>query len=119
MNTVSIIGNVSADAELAYTKSGKFVSKFTVAVADRFNKENTFWFDVVAWGKTAELCGEYLKKGNKVGITGRLTTRTYENKEGKKVKVTEIVAEDITFLTPKKGGWDDVATERGDDTVPF
>ncbi len=103
MNNINIIGNLTRDCELKVIQSGKSVSNFTLAVADRFNKENTYFIDVVTWGKLAELCAEYLKKGNKAGVSGRLTTRTYENQSGQKVKVTEIVAEDVTFLTPKNG----------------
>lgn len=103
MNTVSIIGNVTRDLDLKYTQSGKAVVNFTLAVSDRFNKETTHFLDVVVWGKLAELCAEYLTKGKKAGVTGRLQTRTYENQEGKKVKVTEINADEVEFLTPKGG----------------
>jgi single-strand DNA-binding protein len=104
INSVNIIGNITKDLELRYTPSGgKAVVNFTLAVSDRFNKETTHFLDVVVWGKLAELCAEYLSKGKKAGVTGRLQTRTYENQEGKKVKVTEINADEVEFLTPKGG----------------
>lgn len=136
MNSVNIIGNVTRDLELKYTPSGKAVVNFTLAVSDRFNKETTHFIDVVVWGKLAELCAEYLTKGKKAGVTGRLQTRTYENQEGKKVKVTEIVADEVEFLTPKGGSkpesddkWAHLAKDEGvgeinlvdnsDEDVPF
>lgn len=103
MNSVNIIGNVTRDLDLKYTPSGKAVVNFTLAVSDRFNKETTHFIDVVVWGKLAELCAEYLSKGKKAGVTGRLQTRTYENQSGAKVKVTEINADEVEFLTPKGG----------------
>ena len=139
MNSVNIIGNVTRDLELKYTPSGKAVVNFTLAVSDRFNKETTHFLDVVVWGKLAELCAEYLTKGKKAGVTGRLQTRTYENQEGKKVKVTEINADEVEFLTPKGGSkpeadtdkWSHLAKDEGinldgvqlvdaeDDDIPF
>lgn len=133
MNSVHIIGNLTRQPELRFTPNGKAVTNMTVAVSDRFNKENTYFFDVVVWNKTAELCAEWLDKGKKVGVTGRLTTRTYEMQDGQKRKVTEIVADEIDFLTPKGSGqssppprqeqaddWSDLGTVIDtDDSVPF
>jgi single-strand DNA-binding protein len=101
MNHVVIIGNLTRDIELKYTPSGKAVANFTLAVTDRFNKEKTDFLDFVVWEKKAELCATYLSKGKKVGVVGRLSTRTYESKEGHKVKVTDIVVDEIEFLSPK------------------
>lgn len=103
MNSVHIIGNLTRQPELRFTQNGKAVANMTVAVADKFNKDNTYFFDVVVWNKTAELCAEWLDKGKKVGVTGRLTSRTYETQDGQKRKVVEIVADDVDFLTPKGG----------------
>lgn len=126
MNSVNIIGNVTRDLELKYTPSGKAVVNFTLAVSDRFNKETTHFIDVVVWGKLAELCAEYLTKGKKAGVSGRLQTRTYENQSGAKVKVTEIVADEVEFLTPKggskpesKSGWDDIGKEVNTDDIDW
>lgn len=137
MNTVILTGNLTRDIELKYTQSGKAVANFTLAVADRFNKENTYFLDCVVWEKKAELCAEYLSKGKKAGIVGRLTTRTYETQEGQKRKVTEIVVDEVEFLSPKgeskqteskpKDDWADLGKEvrledvemPNDDTIPF
>lgn len=132
MNSVHIIGNLTRQPELRFTPNGKAVTNMTVAVSDRFNKENTYFFDVVVWNKTAELCAEWLDKGKKVGVTGRLTTRTYETQDGQKRKVVEIVADEIDFLTPKGSqsspppsqakadDWSDIGSQIdvGDD-IPF
>jgi len=101
MNHVVIIGNLTRDIELKYTQSGKAVANFTLAVADRFNKEKTDFLECVTWNKQAELCAQYLSKGKKAGVVGRISTRSYENKDGHKVKVTEIVVDEIEFLSPK------------------
>ena len=101
MNSVHIIGNIVRQPELKFTQSGKSVTNFTVAVQDRYNKDNANYLPVVVWGKTAELCTEWLDKGKKVGITGRLTSRKYETQDGQKRTVIEIVADEVDFLTPK------------------
>jgi len=122
MNNSILIGNLTRDIELKYTPSGKAVANFTLAVTDRFNKEKTDFIDCVVWDKRAELCATYLSKGKKVGVVGRLSTRTYENKDGVKVKVTEIVADEVDFLSPKgdkpagqqpseSDSWDDLGRE--------
>jgi single-strand DNA-binding protein len=101
MNHVVIIGNLTRDIELKYTQSGKAVANFTLAVTDRFNKEKTDFLECVTWNKQAELCAQYLSKGKKAGVVGRISTRNYENKDGHKVKVTEIVVDEVEFLSPK------------------
>lgn len=122
MNSVNIIGNVTKDLECRATNSGKQVVTFTIAVNDKFNRENTHFFDVTAWGKLCELCMQFLSKGKKVGVTGRLTSRTWETQDGQKRKVVEITAEDVEFLTPKgsqsapprppkNDEWSDLGTE--------
>ena len=123
VNKVILVGNLTRDPELKYLQSGKAVCKFAIAIADRFNKENTTFVDCVAWGKTAEVAGEYLKKGNKAGIVGSLVIRTYETKDGKKAKATEINVEELEFLTPKansqpKDDWEGLGIEVDDD-IPF
>lgn len=101
MNHVVIIGNLTADISLKYTQSGKAVANFTLAVADRFNKEKTDFLECVVWDKKAELCATYLSKGKKAGVVGRISTRTYETQDGQKRKVTEIAVDEIEFLSPK------------------
>lgn len=119
MNHVMLIGNLTRDIELKYTPSGKAVANFTLAVPDRFNREKTEFIDCVVWNKTAELCAEYLGKGKKVAVVGRLTTRNYETQDGQKRKVTEVVVDDVQFLSPKgerqaekkDDGWDELGKE--------
>ena len=121
MNKAILVGNLVRDPELKYTQSGKAVCKFTLAIPDRFNKENTNFIDCVAWNKTAELAGQYLKKGSKTGVVGSIAIRSYETKDGKKAKATEINVEELEFLTPKSkpaddDGWSDIGRET---EVPF
>lgn len=126
MNTINIIGNLTRDTELKYTPTGKAVATFTLAVPDRFNKEKTDFIDCVIWNKLAELCAEYLKKGNKAGVAGRLSTRTYKNKEDRSVKVAEIIADDVTFLTPKnesrstaRESFEDMGRMQDEEEIPW
>lgn len=103
LNTSIIVGRLTKDIELK--KAGeKIVTNFTVAVDKPYNKDNDHpeanWIDCVAWEKTAEFLAKYFKKGNKVGITGNLQTRTYE-KDGTKFKVTEILVNTVDFVESK------------------
>ena len=105
MNKVFMIGNLTKDPELRSTGSGTNVCSFSIAVNRRFKNQQgekvTDFFDVVAWRQLADLCGRYLAKGRKVAIVGELQTRSYEAKDGTKRYVTEIIADDIEFLTPR------------------
>ena len=99
MNSVAIIGNLTADPELKHTADGTAVVNFTVAVNEKYGTtQNTYWINCVAWRKSAELLHQYFHKGNKVGVEGKLTTRSYEDRNGKKVTVTEVVVNNITFI---------------------
>jgi single-strand DNA-binding protein len=101
MNSVAIVGNVTNDVELRTTDSGTSVVSFTVAVNEKYKeKENTYWIDCVAWSGIAETISKYFHKGDRVGIEGKLTTRTWEGRNGK-VKATEVVVSNITFLSAK------------------
>jgi single-strand DNA-binding protein len=108
MNKVIIIGNLTKDPEIRNTKTGKTCASLTVAVDRKFKnadgKHETDFFPVVAWGRTGELCAQYLVKGNSVGIEGRIQTRSYEAQDGTRRYVTEIVADEVDFLTSKYGG---------------
>ena len=108
MNKVHMIGRLTRDPEVRYTQSGKAVCTFSIAVDDGYGEnKKAYFFPVVVWGKTAETCGKSLTKGRKVAVTGKLTTRQYENNEGKKVTVFEIVADafgGVEFLDKKQGG---------------
>ena len=87
VNKVILVGNLGRDPELRYTKNGSAVANFTLATSDVYTKdgqreERTEWHRIVAWGKTAELCTQYLAKGRSVYIEGALRTREWEDKEG-------------------------------------
>lgn len=124
MNKCIILGRLGADPESAYTKSGATVSNFRVAsdsfYTDREGKpaKRTEWTRVVSFGKLAESCRDYLKKGRQVLLEGRLQTRQWEDKEGNKRYTTEVVANNVTFLgsNPDKGS--KPAGEEHTDTPP-
>jgi len=125
INKVILTGRLGQDPELRNTTTGKAVATFSLAVTDNYNREVTHWLNVVVWNKQAENCSAYLSKGSLVGVEGRIQTRNYENKEGRKVYVTEVVADRVEFLDPKgksepAGGWDDLGHEiETDDFGPF
>ncbi|MCM3141700.1 single-stranded DNA-binding protein [Brevibacillus sp. MER 51] len=102
MNKVILIGNLTKDPELRYTPNGVAVATFTVAVnrprVNQQGEKETDFINIVAWQKLADLCASYLRKGRQAAIEGRMQTRSYDNKEGKKVYVTEVVAENVQFL---------------------
>lgn len=101
MNKVIITGNLSKDVEKRETNNGKAVANFSIAVSRPFSDE-TNYFNVTVWGNQAENCAKYLKKGSKVGIVGTLQNRSYEANDGTKRTITEIVAEQVEFLSPKQ-----------------
>lgn len=104
LNKVIMIGRLTKDPELRYTPNGVAVCQFTLAVDRPFANQNgergADFIPVVAWKKVAENCANYLKKGSQVAVDGRIQTRNYENNEGRKVYVTEVIAESVQFLTP-------------------
>lgn len=105
MNKVFLTGNLTKDPELTTTANGISVCKFSVAVQRRFAKENgekeVDFLNIVAWRGIADNCNKYLKKGSKVGIVGSIQTRSYEGNDGVKRFVTEIIADEVEFLTTK------------------
>lgn len=105
MNKVFLIGNLTKDPEVRTTGGGTNVCTFRIAVTRRFQNQQgervSDFFDVVAWRQLADLCGRYLAKGRKVAVVGELQTRNYEAKDGTKRYVTEIVADEIEFLSPR------------------
>lgn len=101
MNKTILIGRLTKDPELRATQTGKSVCSFTLAVENRFDKENTLYINIVAWGKTGEIAGKYLHKGSKACIVGAIQARSYEAKDGTKRYITEINAEEIEFLDSK------------------
>ena len=108
MNKVILVGNLTKDPELSETPSGVAVCKFSLAVSRDFTNaegnRDTDFFNITVWRGRAENCGKYLKKGNKVAIVGSLQTRSYEDKDGIKRNVTDIIASEVEFLTPKQSG---------------
>jgi len=108
MNKVIIIGRVGKDPELKYTPSGAAVCNLSVATTDRYKdkqgekQETTEWHNVTAWQKLAEICGKYLAKGSKVMIEGKIQTRNYDDRDGNKKYITEIIASNMEMLGDKK-----------------
>ncbi len=111
MNKVWLIGNLTKDPELSETPNGLAVCKFSIAVSrDYSNSEGTRetdFFNITVWRGRAESCGKYLRKGSKVSVVGSLQTRSYEDKDGIKRSVTDVVANEVEFLTPKNAQADD------------
>ena len=105
LNVCTLTGRLVKEVDLRYTSNGKAVGSFTLAVDRQFKnahgEKETDFINAVIWGKSAEALANFTRKGNLIGITGRLQVRTYENNEGRKVWVTEVVAENFTFLESK------------------
>lgn len=126
MNHVVLTGRLTKDVEVKATNSGKSVTMFVIAVDDGFgDTKRTYFPQIVVWGKTAEACGRCLHKGSKVAVSGKLTTRTYDNNQGQKIYVTEVVADmynGVEFLDSKKDSQEEqVEGYNGldDSEVPF
>jgi single-strand DNA-binding protein len=132
LNKVMLIGNLGTDPEMRYTANGSAVTTFRLAVNRSFGggdggerREETEWFSVVAWTRLAELLGQYLHKGQKVYVEGRLTTRSWDGPDGQKRYRTEVVANQVLFLDrPQGAGFGEGAPTEpsGDmelDDIPF
>lgn len=104
MNSVVITGRTTSDIELKVTPSGKNVTSFSLAVKRPYTKDEVDFLDFQAWGNTAELLSKYVKKGDMIGVRGRVQTRTWKAQDGSNRKATEIVAEEIEFLSKKQDG---------------
>jgi len=111
VNKVILIGNLGKDPEVKYTPQGTAVAKITLATNERFKdksgqwQDRTEWHNVVLWQRLAEIAGEYLKKGGKVYIEGRLQTRSWEDKQTNQKKyMTEVVANDLVLLSGRAEG---------------
>ena len=105
MNKAILIGNLTRDPEVRTTGSGTTVCTFTIAVNRRFQNQAgervSDFFNIVAWRQLGELCGKYLSKGRKVSVIGEIQNRSYDAKDGSKRYITEIIADEIEFLTPR------------------
>jgi len=150
VNKVTLLGNLGKDPEIKFLPSGSAVANFSIATTDRYKdkagewQDRTEWHNVVAYARTAEIIRDYVKKGNKIYVEGRLTTRSWDDKDtGKKVYRTEIVVNDVTLLSgrgegdgdrsnnqseggynqqPSNGGYNDAygdGTGISDDDIPF
>jgi single-strand DNA-binding protein len=104
INKAILVGNLGKDPELRYTASGQAVATFSLATTEKFKnkggeqQERTEWHNIVAWGPLAEICGKYLVKGKQIYCEGRIQSRTYDDREGNKRYITEIVISDMQML---------------------
>ena len=134
VNKVILIGNLGADPEVRYTQNGTAVANFRLATTETWKKEGgkeelTEWHRVVTFGRLAEICGEYLSKGSKVYVEGRIQTRKWEDRDGNPRYTTEIVAREMKMLSPRgaessQGGYGEEEPPLPDvppmeDDVPF
>jgi single-strand DNA-binding protein len=106
INKAILIGNLGADPEVRYTQSGAAVANFNLATTETWTKdgnkeEKTEWHRIVAFARLGEICGEYLSKGSRVYIEGRIQTRQWDDKDGNKRYTTEIVAREMKMLSSK------------------
>ena len=126
VNKVILVGNLGADPDMRYTPSGQGVCEMRIATSESWNDKNgqrqerVEWHRVIVWGKRAEVCSKYLSKGRQVYVEGRIQTRTYDDKEGVKKYITEVIANDVQFLGGgrDKDGGGAGARGRGDDGPP-
>jgi single-strand DNA-binding protein len=106
-NKVQLIGHLGANPEVKNLEGGKTLARFSIATNDTYKNakgekvEDTQWHNVVTWGKTAEIAEKYLKKGSEVAVEGKLTSRSWEDKEGQKKYTTEVVVHEILMLGKK------------------
>ena len=130
LNKVMVIGHLGRDPEMRYTPSGRPVTTFSVAVSRSWNtadgerRTETEWFNIVAWGNLAEICKQYLHKGQQVYIEGRLQTRRWEDNEGQKRTSVEVVANEMMMLGDRRdnsGGQsqDNDSAEEENDSEPL
>ena len=110
VNMAILVGNLGKDPEVRFTQSGRAVANFSIATSEQWTgqdgnrQERTEWHNIVVWGKQAESCGQYLSKGRQVFVQGSIRTRSYDDKEGNKRYITEVVAQRVQFLGGGSGG---------------
>jgi len=127
LNKIMLIGNLGKDPEMNYTQNGTALTKFSLAVSRSYKtssgekRDETEWFNIVAWDKLAELCNQYLHKGSKAYIEGRLSQRKYTDKNGVERWMTEVIANDMEMLSPKpaQSGSSDFLAVHADDSDPL
>lgn len=110
MNKLTIIGNLTADPEMRSTPNGKTVTNFTVAVSRKGDKDKTDFFRCAAWGKTGEVCGQYLSKGKKVCVVGEVSARAFTDKQGEAKASLEVFVTEVEFLSPRSEEREPVST---------
>jgi single-strand DNA-binding protein len=124
INKAILIGNLGADPQIRYTQSGTQVATFNVATTERRKGqdgqmvESTEWHKIVAWGKLAEICGEYLNKGSKVYIEGKIQTRKWQDQSGNDKYTTEIIAREMKMLSPRGSAATGAQSSAGDYQEP-
>ena len=123
LNKVLIIGNLGADPEIKYTQAGSPVANLSVATSESWKDKTTNekvekveWHRVVVFGRLAEIAGDYLKKGSKIFVEGKLQTRDWEDSEGKKRYTTEVIAREMTMLDSK--GDSDASSSQASNSAP-
>lgn len=127
LNKVMIIGRLGQDPEMRYTPSGRPLTKFQLAAnrswttADGEKKTDTEWFNIVAWGKLAEICNQYLKKGQQVYIEGRLHTRRWQDDDGANHSSVEVITQEMIMLDGRAGDENNPESDDmpGEDEYPF
>src|SRR3979411_3185870 len=127
LNKIMLIGNLGRDPELQVTSDGTPVTKFSLAVSRSFKsrtgetKEETAWFNIVAWNKLAEICEKYLHKGSKIYVEGRITQRKNTNRGGAEATAVDVIMSHMQMLTPKSasGGSEGYSTGTSDNNDPF
>jgi single-strand DNA-binding protein len=130
LNKVMVIGSVGRDPEMRYIPSGKPVTSFSIATSRSWTnsggerREETEWFNVVAWGNLAEICKQHLRKGQQVYVEGRLQTRSWEDHDGNKRFRTELVANEMIMLGKRRGASEnvesiDLGKGKGMEEFPF
>ena len=104
VNKAILVGNLGKDPEVRFTGTGKAVCKFPIATSTTWNdaegarQERTEWHNIIVWGKQGETCGKFLSKGRQVFVEGEIRSRSYDDKDGNKRYITEIIANDVQFL---------------------
>lgn len=132
MNKCILIGNLTKDPEISTTSNGVSVCRFTLAVTRRYSnsegERDTDFINIVAWRSLADNCHKFIKKGSKVAVVGNIQSRSYDATDGTKRYVTEIVAEEVEFLTTRNADSSDVKDKKedvtklepiDDDSLPF
>lgn len=125
INKVILIGNLGADPEVRYSQSGDAVTTFRIATTEVWKKqdgskeEQTEWHRIVAFKRLGEICGEYLSKGSRVYIEGRIQTRKWQDKDGNDRYTTEIVAREMKMLSPRGSSGSDSGGGHNDNEPPY